>query len=225
MCGRYVLGRQEGFTERFKLQRPLDGFFPRYNAAPTQQLPVVLEQPDGERLAELMRWGLIFPWAKDDPKAPRPFNARSETLAENAAFRKLASRQRCLVPAEGFYEWQQAERGRGKQPYYFTVRDEPFLAFAGIYDHYRDESGQEMGSYAVLTTSPNELMSRYHNRMPVILRPDDEADWLDPAATDPLALERFYEPFPADLMEVRPANPRVNNTRNEGPDLILPPAP
>jgi putative SOS response-associated peptidase YedK len=147
-------------------------------------------------------------------------NARSETLAEKPAFRKLVSRQRCLVPAEGFYEWQQAASGRGKQPFYFTVRDEDFFAFAGIYDHYRDEDGQELGSYAVLTTRPNDLMARFHNRMPVILRPDDEAEWLDPEATDPIALERFYEPFPVDLMEHRPANPRVNNTRNEGPDLI-----
>jgi putative SOS response-associated peptidase YedK len=176
--------------------------------------------PSNSRSSWRNRTASEFPWAKDDPKAPRPFNARSETLAEKAAFRKLVSRQRCLVPAEGFYEWQQAAGGRGKQPFYFTVRDEPFIAFAGIYDRYRDDDGQELGSYAVLTTRPNELMARYHNRMPVILRPDDEADWLDPAANDPLALERFYEPFPADLMEGRPANPRVNNTRNEGPDLI-----
>ena len=222
MCGRYVLGRDDGFTERFQLQRPLDGFFPRYNAAPTQAMPVVLAEPDGDRIAELMRWGLIFPWAKDDPKAPRPFNARSETLTEKPAFRKLVARQRCLVPAEGFYEWQQADRGRGKRPYLFTVRDQDYFAFAGIYDRYRDEAGQELGSYAVLTTRPNELMSRFHHRMPVILRPEDEADWLDPDLTEPRALERLYEPFPAERMDGRPVDPKVNNTRNEGPELIEP---
>ena len=219
MCGRYVLGRDDGFTERFQLQRPLDGFFPRYNAAPTQQLPVVREEPDGDRVAELMRWGLIFPWAKDKAKAPQPFNARAETLAEKPAFRKLVARRRCLVPAEGFYEWQKTERG--KQPYLFTVSDQEFFSFAGIYDRYRDEeSGEELGSYAVLTTEPNELMARFHHRMPVILRPEDEAEWLDPDLTEPLALEHLYEPFPAERMDSRPVSPKVNNTRNEGPELI-----
>ena len=219
MCGRYVLGRTEGFTERFRVQLPLDGFLARYNAAPTQAMPVVLEEPDGDRIAELMRWGLVFPWAKDR-KAPSPFNARSETLADKPAFRKLVSRQRCIVPAEGFYEWEESS-GR-KRPFLFTVRDQDLFAFAGIYDRYRDESGEELGSYAVLTTRPNELMAHYHNRMPVILRQEDEEEWLDPEQTDPVALERFYEPFPADLMAGRPVNPKVNNTRNEGPELIEP---
>jgi putative SOS response-associated peptidase YedK len=220
MCGRYVLGRTEGFTERFKLQMPLEGFLPRFNAAPTQAMPVVLEQPEGDRIAELMRWGLIFPWAKDDPKAPRPFNARSETLTEKPAFRKLVARQRCLVPAEGFYEWEKA--GGAKRPLLFTLRDQPLFAFAGIYDRYRDEGGEELGSYAVLTTRPNELMARYHDRMPVILRPEDEAEWLDPDLTDALALERLYEPYPAEQMDGRAVDPKVNNTRNEGPELIEP---
>lgn len=219
MCGRYVLGNAQGFSERFRLQRPLEGFLPHFNAVPTQALPVILAD-GGERQAELMRWGLVFPWAKDKPGAPQPFNARAETLAEKPAFRRLVARQRCLVAANGFYEWQKV--GGAKRPLYFRVRDEPLFAFAGIYERATDEAGLEFGSYAVLTTRPNELLAQVHNRMPVILHPDDEEDWLDPDLTEPAALERFYAPFPAEAMVGWPVSPRVNNTRNEGPDLIAP---
>ena len=225
MCGRYVINNTVGFTERFQLVRPfLPGFRPTFNAAPTQQLPVIITGQDedtGQRVAEAMRWGLIFPWAKRDGKSvPAPFNARSETVSEKPSFRRLVQRQRCLVPAVGFYEWQ--KRGGGKQPIFISLADQEPFAFAGLYDWSEDESGERIGSYTILTTRPNELLADIHNRMPVILHREDEEEWLDPDLTEPLALEHLYEPYPALEMQVYEVSPTVNNTRNNGPELIEP---
>ena len=220
MCGRYVLEAPEDLSERFQLRQLAIQLPHTWNAAPTNTLPVIVEQ-DGEREAQLMQWGLIPRWAKPgDKKGIAPINARAETLSEKPMFRNLIKRNRCLVPANGFYEWKNL--GDHKQPYYITVPDDPLFGFAGLYDTYANEQGEETGTYTIITTEPNELMSALHTRMPVILHKEDEEEWLDPEVTDPLQVERLLVPYPADEMEAYPVSRKVGNTRNDGPDLIEP---
>lgn len=221
MCGRYVLNAPEDLSERFQL-RQMSLHLPRsYNVAPTDEMPVVVEPTEEEREALMMKWGLVPRWAKPGgKKPPTPFNARAESLSEKPMFRNLIKNRRCLVPANGFYEWNQV--GGAKQPYYITLPDEPMFAFAGLYDEFADEDGEVLRSYTVITTEPNELMAELHNRMPVILHRDDEEEWLDPDVTEPRQVERLLRPYPAEEMEAVPVSRAVNNVRNDGPELIEP---
>jgi len=216
MCGRYVLEDVEDISERFKVP-PLVGFErPTFNAAPTQRLPIVFVG-EGARVAEPIRWGLSPTWRRPDGKAaPTLFNARSETVAEKATFRRLLRGYRCLVPANGFYEWS-TEAGK-RVPHRFTVDDGDLFAFAGLWDPGKD--GERDPAFTILTTRPNDLVAPFHDRMPVILRPDLEAFWLDPEVDEPALLEPVYEPFPAERMAVRGADPRVNDVRNDDPGLL-----
>ncbi len=229
MCGRYVIGLEgmalaEVLQRRFGIDLPLPQVYASYNAAPTQTLPVVIEEENGCRRLEPMRWNLIPRWRpKPGVTPPSLFNARSETVAQKPSFRHLVPKQRCLVPAAGFYEWQRAEHGH-KQPYYFSVRDEPLLAFAGLWDEWRDPEHLEAApqrSYTILTTEPNELMEPIHDRMPVILDQQDEAEWLSPEITDPAQLERLYRPYPTEAMQRWPVNQAVNSVWNGGAELII----
>ena len=221
MCGRYVLNAPEDLSERFQL-RQMSLHLPRsYNVAPTDEMPVVVEPTEEEREALMMKWGLVPRWTKPGgKKPPTPFNARAESLSEKPMFRNLIKNRRCLVPANGFYEWNQV--GGAKQPYYITLPDEPMFAFAGLYDEFADEDGEVLRSYTVITTEPNELMAELHNRMPVILHRDDEEEWLDPDVTEPRQVERLLRPYPAEEMEAVPVSRAVNNVRNDGPQLIEP---
>jgi len=219
MCGRYVLAEQVALAERFKLTQPLPQMHWSYNIKPTQTLPVVTQNETGERGLESMRWGLIPRWKpKPGTKAPNLFNARSETVAEKASFRNLIGSRRCLVPASGFYEWRREEDR--KQPFYFSLRETTIFAFAGLYDRSQADDGEESGSYTILTTQPNTLLANVHDRMPVILRPEDEEEWLSTQVTDPRQLERFYVPYPAEAMLMQEANPKLNQLRSNGPELI-----
>ena len=221
MCGRYVLEAPEDLSERFQLRQLAIQLPHTWNAAPTSMLPVIVESQEGEREAQLMQWGLIPRWAKPGGKKPMaPINARAETINEKPMFRSLIKRNRCLVPANGFYEWKNL--GDHKQPYYITVPDDPLFAFAGLYDTYTNEEGEEASTYTIITTEPNELMSTLHNRMPVILHPQDEEEWLDPEVNDPMQVERLLVPYPSAEMEAYPVSRKVGNTRNNGPDLIEP---
>jgi putative SOS response-associated peptidase YedK len=221
MCGRYVVEGTEDlseFSERFQLRQiPLSLFTATYNAAPSQELPVVLAGDEGERDLRLLRWGLLPRWRKPgQASSVAPINARAETLLEKPMFRPLVGRRRCLVPASGFYEWRRT--GGPKQPYYIHPRDRALVGFAGLYD----ESPDGVGSFTIITTSPNELVAPLHDRMPAILRPEDEADWLSPDLTDPHAAQALLRPYPAAAMAADPVSPAVNNTRNNGPELIAP---
>jgi putative SOS response-associated peptidase YedK len=168
-----------------------------------------------------MKWGLIPRWRKPGEKDSfAPINARSETILEKPMFRNLVGRHRCLVPSNGFYEWQR--RDGGKQPYFIRVEDDPTFAFAGLYDLHKEDDGELLGSYTILTTSANKLMEPIHDRMPVILRKDDEEEWLSPEVTDPVAIQHLLQPFPASEMEAYPISTAVNNVRNDGEDLIQP---
>ncbi len=219
MCGRYVLNAPEDLSERFQLRQLSIALPHSWNVAPASVLPVIIENSDGEREARSMQWGLTPRWAKPgDKKSVAPINARAETLAEKPMFRNLIKTRRCLVPANGFYEWKNL--GDHKQPYFISLPDEPLYAFAGLYDEFEPDEGDVVASYTIITTEPNELMATLHTRMPVILHRDDEAEWLDLEVTDVAQVQRLLGPYPADEMQAVPVSRKVNNVRNDGPDLI-----
>ena len=217
MCGRYVVQGHVEFSERFQARTlHLPEFGDRFNAAPSQGLPVVVPTGDGEREVRLLRWGLVPRWRRPgSAAAPAPINARAETLLEKPMFRPLVGKRRCLVPATGFYEWRR-EGGR-KQPYFIHLKDGALFGFAGLYDEAPDGEGE--GSFTVITTRPNELVAPLHDRMPAILRPEDEGEWLDPAVTDP-GIVSLLGPYPAEEMAADEVSTAVNDTRNEGAELI-----
>lgn len=222
MCGRYVIEwLPDEITERFQLRRIPASLFESFNAAPTQELPVVVESDAEGRLLRPMRWGLIPRWAKPGEKsAPAPFNARAESVLDKAMFRSLVAKKRCLVPANGYFEWKQVA-GK-KQPYLFTLKDQELFAFAGLYDESPGPEGEAIASYTVLTTEANEFAADYHHRMPVILRREDEEEWASPGQTDALAVTHLLRQYPAELMEARPVSPAINNVRNNTRSLIEP---
>jgi len=202
MCGRYSNQGTDVATlaERFAAQPQLESFVPSPNIKPTHAAPVVVEH-DGQRKLQLMQWGLIPSWAKDPKIGYKTFNARAETVAEKPAFRHAFKHKRCLVPAHAFYEWL-AENGR-KVPYMFALEDNELFAFAGLYDVWKTPNGEALSTYTIITTTPNELVGKVHNRMPVILLPDAEAAWLDSQVSDAGVLQRLLEPYDASLMAVQ----------------------
>jgi putative SOS response-associated peptidase YedK len=224
MCGRYVIEGTTELSERFQLRQiPADLFpdFATYNAAPTQILPVIVEDAEGERVALPMQWGLVPRWRRSDGKAAvAPINARAETLNEKPMFRGLTPAKRCIVPASGFFEWQRVD-GR-KQPYYLTSDDGELWGLAGLYDLTHDEENDAAGSFTIITTGANPLVAPLHERMPVILRREDEEEWVSRDVNDPLQVERLLRPYPAEEMRVYRVGAAVNNTRNNSPELIAP---
>jgi putative SOS response-associated peptidase YedK len=221
MCGRYVLGRVTDLSERFQLRQipmPLD---PTFNAAPTQRLPVIVIEPDGERRIVAMKWGLEPNWRRSDhSRAPEPINARAETLTERPMFRGLIAQNRCLVPATGFYEWQKTPHG--KQPFFVHPTDQDIFAFAGLWSARPADGGSPSYSFTIITTTPNELVACLHDRMAAILEPAAEDEWLDPDVSDAGVIERVIHPYPADRMEIYPVSRAVNNTRVNTEELIKP---
>ena len=217
MCGRYMLVGHQELSERFQLRQIPFSLFARYNAAPSQELPVVVEGEDGERALRAMRWGLVPRWQRPGQgKAIAPINARAETLLEKPMFRPLVGGKRCIVPANGFYEWRRT--GGPKQPFHIHRRDGDLVGLAGLYD----ESPEGVASFAIVTVAPNELVAPLHDRMPPILRPEDEADWLSRDLADPHAAQALLRPYPAEEMAADPVSTAVNNTRNDGPELLAP---
>jgi putative SOS response-associated peptidase YedK len=191
-----------------------DDWTPRYNIAPTQPVPIIRQNPkEPRRELSLVRWGLIPSWAKDMSGAAMMINARSETATTKPAFRDPLTNRRCLIPADGFYEWQR--RGKAKQPYCFQVNDGELFAFAGLWDRWRDPSGQWIRSCSILTTTPNAVTSAVHDRMPVILDPDSYDLWLDPGMTNVEAVSEMLKPFDARLMRCYPVSTRINYVAND----------
>ncbi len=218
MCGRYTLTfYPERLAERFDAQLAFDEFFPRYNVSPTQYLPVI--RNTGERRIELLRWGLIPGWAKDTSIGNRLINARAETVAEKPSFRSAFRKRRCLVLSDGFYEWK--KESTGKTPVRITLTSgEPF-AFAGLWESWNDPDGETIESFAIVTTTPNELISTVHHRMPVVLRREDEGIWLDNEA-GPETWQSVLRPYPSELMTIYPVSRGVNSPRVDNPTLIEP---
>ena len=193
---------------------------PRYNIAPTQPVPVVRRGYTGTFRASLMRWGLIPSWAADPAIGARTVNARSETVASKPSFRESLQMRRCLVPADGFYEWQRG--ARGKQPFCFEVGDGEIFAFAGLWDSWRGPDGQAIETCTILTTTPNDLLAGVHDRMPVILAPEHRDRWLDLSLRDAATAVTLLNPFASKLMRRYPVSMRVNLVANDDPECSAP---
>ncbi|MBA2692268.1 MAG: SOS response-associated peptidase [Rubrobacter sp.] len=221
MCGRYTLALPSTkLFERFGLEGDAPEITPNYNVAPTQSVAAVLEEDGGRRL-EMLRWGLVPSWAKDLSIGSRMINARSETAHEKPSFRSAFKRRRCLIPADGFYEWKREEIG-GKQPFHIRMGDgEPF-AFAGLWESWDGGEG-EVRTCAILTTEANEMMGEIHHRMPVILPADLYEAWLGDEA-EKQELASMMEPYPSGPMEAYPVDRFVNKPSNNDPRCIEPAA-
>ncbi len=224
MCGRFtlraspsVIAAQFGIFE-------IPALTARFNIAPTQQVPVVRLQPGqvdgGHRELVLLRWGLVPGWATDATIGNRLINARAETAAEKPAFRSAMRSRRCLMVADGFYEWQKT--GRARQPYFIRLRDDRPFGFAGLWESWQRPDRVPLETCTLLTTDANELVRPIHDRMPVILAPDSYAAWLDPSNTDPRALRPLLAPFPSAAMEAYPVSSVVNTPANDVPGCTEP---
>jgi putative SOS response-associated peptidase YedK len=218
MCGRFTLAVPAAeIADLFEVDARLN-LRPRYNIAPTQQAPVVRAKKDEGRELALLRWGLIPAWAKDPAIGNRMINARAESVAEKPAFRAAFKARRCLVPADGFYEWQKA--GKGKQPFYIRRKDKQPFAFAGLYERWQNRAeGEILDTFTIITTEPNVLMAPIHNRMPVIIPEDDYDRWLDPEETgDPDLLV----PYPEEELTAYPISTWVNSPAHDDARCIEP---
>ncbi len=194
-----------------------DDWVPRFNIAPTQPVPVIRQHPEeARRSLSTMRWGLIPSWAKNTSGAAGMINARSETARSLPAFREAIKLRRCLIPADGFYEWQR--QGSAKQPFCFEVNDNELFAFAGLWERWKDPSGQWIRSCSILTTTSNALTSAVHDRMPVILDKGDYDLWLDPGMTKGENVTALLKPYDARLMRLYPVSNRVNQVQNDDAD-------
>jgi putative SOS response-associated peptidase YedK len=216
MCGRFTLTLDEAeLVARFDLKASDAAHTPRFNIAPTQMAPVVLnESPDRLSVAQ---WGLIPSWAKDPTIGARMINARAETAQEKPSFRTAFKRRRCLVPADGFYEWRKTEGA--KVPLYIRLKTgEPF-ALAGLWEVWKPPEGDPVRTFTILTAEPNELLATIHNRMPVILPRENEQAWLDNTA-GPVELMAMLQPYSSELMEAYEVSKRVNSPRSDEPALI-----
>jgi putative SOS response-associated peptidase YedK len=227
MCGRFTLSQPvEAIASIFQLKE-VPNLEPRYNIAPTQLVPTVWQtstQSDAGdkdkvlRQFQLLRWGLVPSWAKDPAMGAKLINARAETVAEKPSFRSAFRHRRCLVIADGFYEWRRQE-GK-KQPFYFRLQNGQPFAFAGLWERWQDPKSEAIASCTILTTAANELLQPIHDRMPVILDSKDYDLWLDPAVQKPEQLQQLLQPYPSEAMLSYPVSTKVNNPANNTPECI-----
>ena len=221
MCGRYRLSRRKQIVAEHFDSTDEEDWSPRYNIAPTQPVPIIRQHPkEPRRELSLVRWGLIPSWSKDASSAARMINARSETAATLAAFRDAMKSRRCIVPAEGFYEWQRT--GKNKQPFCFEVRNGELFAFAGLWERWQDPAGNWVKTFTILTTTANAVTAAVHDRMPVILHPDNYDLWLDPGFTDVAAVSEMLQPFDAAAMRCHAVSARVNSVANDDAECAVP---
>lgn len=222
MCGRYALyGPTSRLHEQFdaSIDELPEGFGPHYNAAPLQTLPVVRQRPNGERVVHLLRWGLIPSWSKDDSIAAKLINARAETLAGKPSFRAAYKARRCIIPACGFFEWKAAEHG--KQPYYIHPADGGLFGFAGLWERWSPRESSAIDTFTVITTAANDAIRPLHDRMPVILDPQDYSIWFS-RTTEPEHLRAVIGTLPVTPVNLFPVSKGVGNVKNDSPDLIAP---
>lgn len=219
MCGRYTLTSPDELLEELGVGEIPEGVIPRYNLAPSQEAPVVANRAEGRRL-ELFRWGLVPAWAHDPGAGYKMINARLETAAEKPAFREALRRRRCLVPADGFYEWR--KEGRRKVPH--LIRREPRrpFAFAGLWERWRAPGGGWLLSFAILTGEANELVAPLHDRMPVVVPREDYGRWLSPDELAPEVLDDLLRPPGASGWTAYEVSPRVSSTAHDDPELVTP---
>jgi len=217
MCGRYSFTQlAEAIADKFQVKEvpPLS---PRYNIAPTQEIATVsVNSESSDRQFKMLRWGLIPSWAKDAKMGAKLINARAETVAEKPAFRAAFKKRRCLILADGFYEWQ-TQNGE-KQPFYFRLENSEPFAFAGLWEHWEKGEGEPIETCTILTTEANELMCPIHNRMPVILDSKNYEQWLDPK----MVKTELLQPYSTEKMICYPVSRQVNNSKNDRPECIQP---
>jgi putative SOS response-associated peptidase YedK len=218
VCGRFSLTQSgEAIAQTFQLLA-LPNLTPRYNIVPSQQVATII-QPT-QREFRWMQWGLIPSWSKDRKIGNKLINARAETLAEKPSFRNAFKRRRCLIIADGFYEWQKLEKC--KQPYYIKMQDGKLFAFAGLWENWKSLEGEEITSCTIITTSANSLMEPIHDRMPVILSPEDCDRWLDSSVSDTKLLQNLLTPYNSDEMQAFPVSSTVNSPANDRAECINP---
>jgi putative SOS response-associated peptidase YedK len=215
MCGRYRLTAKERYLrDHFGLEGDVS-WEPRWNIAPTQKVPIIRQdRKEPKRSFGLVRWGLIPSWAKDEKTGLKAINAMSETASDKPTFRDAMRHRRCLVAADGFYEWQKLGP-KEKQPYCFAMVNGSLFAFAGLWETWRNPAGEAIETCTILTTKPNSLVSDVHDRMPVILKPDDYELWLDPGFADVAAIADCLKPFDPRSMKKYPVSTRVNRADND----------
>jgi putative SOS response-associated peptidase YedK len=217
MCGRYALNTTpRELLEHFRLSQCVD-FPPRFNIAPASDVPVIRQSPAGERVAGLLRWGLVPHWAKDPAIGAKLVNARGESLAEKPSFRDAFRRRRCLVPVSGFYEWK--AEGKARQPHFIQARSGELLALAGLWESWRDPAGEILRGFCLITTGANALMAPIHERMPVLIAPEHVPAWLDPDI-DGRSLHDLVAPAADDLLDAWPVSSRVNQARDDDAGLV-----
>jgi len=213
MCGRFSLTANEAeLNLRFELEGGAAPYVPRYNGAPTQMLAVITSE--NPHKLNYLRWGLIPPWAKDISIGNKMINARAETITEKPSFRTPLFSKRCLVPADGFYEWQQ---DANKQPFRIFVKNNPIFSLAGLWERWKSPEGTVIESFNIITTEANSFMKPIHNRMPVILRREDEKTWL--ASKDSVEILSMLKPYAPEDMDAFPVSKLVNSPRNEGREV------
>src|SRR3984885_6551434 len=223
MCGRFTLRTPaHDLVEVFELLREPE-LSPRYNIAPTQNVAVIRQDGKSRQLS-LMRWGLVPTWSKDPKAGPPLINARSETVATKPSFRTAFKRRRCLIPADGFYEWQKQADSKTKIPHYIRMAKDRAFAFAGLWETWHGNDGSALDSCTIVTTDANDLMRPLHDRMPVILPEENFAQWLDPKNENVPELEALLRPYSSGEMTAFPISTIVNSPRNERPECILPAA-
>ena len=240
MCGRFTAATQPSLlAERFRAESVgVEGHQPSWNVAPSSEVLVVEASSEGSRRLRALRWGLVPKWAKDPSAGNKLINMRAETVREKPAWRRSLANRRCIIPVDGFYEWQGMGKGQKKQPIYITARDPQPLALAGLWATWHDPSAAEtsdqqetsdgkaadgeLWTCTILTTTPNKLLASVHHRMPVILPPEAWDTWLDPANTDTEALGALLVPAPDDLLVCWPVDTAVGNIRNNRPELLEP---
>jgi putative SOS response-associated peptidase YedK len=219
MCGRYSLIVDASVLAGVFEINPPAGLKPRFNIAPTQTVPIVRAGREAPREWTEVRWGLVPSWAKDPKIGARMINARGETVAEKPSFRSAVTRRRCLIPADGFYEWVKTDSG--KQPHYIHFEDGRAFAFAGLWESWHKGNDEPLDTCTIITTTPNDLVAGLHDRMPVILPPEIFTEWLTP---DPLAPDRLKDllaPHPATNMEAYPVSIHVNKPANDDPECVF----
>jgi putative SOS response-associated peptidase YedK len=219
MCGRFTLTVDiNAIGKAFNVSVPPSlQSAPRYNIAPTQNVVSILS--NGTAQLDLLRWGLIPSWSKDESIGSKMINARAETLAEKPSFKRLLNAKRCLVVADGFYEWRK-EQG-GKTPMYITLKEHEMFAIAGLWDTWRSPDGEQIRTCTLITTQPNELVASIHNRMPVILSNEAQKAWLDPSFHDEHVLSSLLVSYPAEEMSAHPVSRLVNNPHYDSAELIV----
>jgi putative SOS response-associated peptidase YedK len=218
MCGRFAQADPlEILAQQFALEEVFVDLSPRYNVAPGQQVAVILKEE--KRVMVDLKWGLVPFWAKDPSIGNRMINARAETVREKPSYKNAIKKRRCLIPASGFYEWK--KDGKAKVPYYFRLKSGKPFGLAGLWETWKDTDGQMLKTFTIITTEPNELAARVHNRMPVIIPENGYATWLD-IANPPEAVQALLAPYPPDEMEAYPVSTMVNSPANDTEELVRP---